>query len=227
MGVPQPYSLNRQTRTSFICVCADKYGFIIIIIIVYHVTIYLTEDAHILSVFLPWTYPTHTWQSRPTIQPTSQPTNCDTPKTPQPWTHFKRIFSTGATYIWSWIFNHPCKKKFTLLGLFFKTRQCTRVHCLGVPKCAKLEERYVFGHIDKFCKGHDTQIKKNACKNAYLGSIFINEKYMFRVCFESPFTRMISSLKHKCPPPRIFRLFTFMDLLRNRGRPRLEVCPRL
>ena len=29
----------------------------------------------------------------------------------------------------------------------------------------------VFGHSDKFWKGHDGQIKKNACKNAYLGSI--------------------------------------------------------
>ena len=45
----------------------------------------------------------------------------------------------------------------------------------------------VFGHIDKFWKGHDGQIKKNACKNTYLGSIFIPEKYEFRVCFESFF----------------------------------------
>ena len=37
-------------------------------------------------------------------------------------------------------------------------------------------------------------------KNAYLGSVFIPEKYMFRVCFQSPFTRMISSLKYKWPP---------------------------
>ena len=34
----------------------------------------------------------------------------------------------------------------------------------------------VFGHIDKFWKGCDGQIKQNACKNAYLGSIFIHEK---------------------------------------------------
>ena len=27
------------------------------------------------------------------------------------------------------------------------------------------------------------------------------EKYVFRVCFESPFMRMISNLKYKCPPP--------------------------
>ena len=59
---------------------------------------------------------------------------------------------------------------------------------------------YVFGHIDKFWKGHDPQIKKNACKNVYLRSIFIPEKYVFRVCFEGPFTRMISSLKYKWPP---------------------------
>ena len=52
----------------------------------------------------------------------------------------------------------------------------------------------VFGHINKFWKGHNGQIKKNACINAYLWSIF-----MFRVCFESPFTKMISSLQYKCP----------------------------
>ena len=51
----------------------------------------------------------------------------------------------------------------------------------------------VFGHIDNFWKGLNGQIKKNA----YLGSIFIPEKYVFRMCFKSPFTRMISSLKYK------------------------------
>ena len=35
---------------------------------------------------------------------------------------------------------------------------------------------------------------------ACLGSILIPEKYVFRVCFESRFTRMISSLKYKWPP---------------------------
>ena len=57
-----------------------------------------------------------------------------------------------------------------------------------------------FGHSDKFWKGRDGQIKKNTCKNTYLESIFIPEKYVFRVCFESPLTRMISSLKYKWPP---------------------------
>ena len=73
----------------------------------------------------------------------------------------------------------------------------------GAKTCKIGKKGCVFGHIDKFWKGHNEQNKKNACKNAYLGSIFIPEKYMFRVCFESPFTRMTSSLKCKCPPPGI------------------------
>ena len=52
------------------------------------------------------------------------------------------------------------------------------------------KEGCVFGDIDKFWKGHGGQIKKSACKNAYLGSIFIPEKYVLKVCFESPFRRM-------------------------------------
>ena len=70
-----------------------------------------------------------------------------------------------------------------------------------MQKRAKLEKKgCVFGHIDKFGKGHNGKIKKSARKNMYLGSIFIPEKYVFRVCFESPFTSMISSLKCKWPP---------------------------
>ena len=35
-------------------------------------------------------------------------------------------------------------QKFTKLGLFYRTRQCTRVHRLGVQKRAKLEKRVCF-----------------------------------------------------------------------------------
>ena len=93
-------------------------------------------------------------------------------------------------------------QKFMLLGLFFRTRQCTHVHRLGVQKRAKLEKKgCVFGPIDKFWKGHDRQIKKNACKNAYLGSIFIPEKYVIRVLFVSPWTSLIPLLPFECPTP--------------------------
>ena len=68
------------------------------------------------------------------------------------------------------------------LGLFFRTRQCTRVRRLGVQKRAKFEKKKrVFDHCDKIWKGHDGQIKKNAFKNPYLESIFVPEKYVFRV----------------------------------------------
>ena len=53
--------------------------------------------------------------------------------------------------------------------------------------------------LANFGKDMTDNLRKNACKNSYLGSIFIPEKYV-RVCFESLFTRMISSLKFKCPP---------------------------
>ena len=73
----------------------------------------------------------------------------------------------------------------------------------------------VFRHIDKFWKGHDGQIKKKACKNAYLGSIFIPENYTCLGCvLESSFTRMTSSLKYKWPPgPFIYywHLVHFID----------------
>ena len=89
--------------------------------------------------------------------------------------------------------------------MFFRTRQCMCVHYLGVQKLAKLGGKMVcFWSYWQILERTCTQIKKNVCQNAYLGSIFIPEKYALRVCFESPFTRMISSLKYKCaPPPRI------------------------
>ena len=40
-----------------------------------------------------------------------------------------------------------------------------RVHRLGGAKnMQNWKKGYVFGHNDKFWKGHDAQIKKNACK---------------------------------------------------------------
>ena len=69
----------------------------------------------------------------------------------------------------------------------------------GANKCKIEKKNMFFGHIDKFWKGHDGQIKKNACKNANVGSISIPDEYVFWVCFESPFTRMISSLEYKPP----------------------------
>ena len=80
--------------------------------------------------------------------------------------------------------------------MFFKTRQCTRVHRLGVQKTCKIWGKgCIFGHIDKFWKGHgitekalitDTDKLKNKTKqtnkkkkrlqkHVFIGSIFIPE----------------------------------------------------
>ena len=57
--------------------------------------------------------------------------------------------------------------------------------------------------------------------------LFSYLKNVFRVCFESPFTRMISSLKYKWPPPMnihcfytIFFLFAGCVSTNNKSRKR-------
>ena len=71
----------------------------------------------------------------------------------------------------------------------------------GAKTCKIGEKGVFFCHIDKFWKGHDGQIKKNACKNAYLGSIFIPEKYVIRVLFVCPWTSLIPPLAIRVAPP--------------------------
>ena len=71
----------------------------------------------------------------------------------------------------------------------------------GAKTCKIGEKGCVFGHIDKFWKGHDGQIKKNACKNAYLGSIFIpKKKYVIRVLFVCPWTSLIPPFAIRVTP---------------------------
>ena len=95
------------------------------------------------------------------------------------------------------------KKKFMYLGLFFRTIQCTCVHRLGVQKRPKLEKKGVFlAILTSLGKEMTDKLRKTHAKTC-IGFIFIPEKYVFRVCFESPFTRMISSLKYKWPPGAI------------------------
>ena len=66
-------------------------------------------------------------------------------------------------------------------------------------KTCKIGVKGVF--LVMFIDLESTQLKKleKKCKNVYLGSIFTPAKYMLRVRFKSPFTRMISSLKYKSP----------------------------
>ena len=52
--------------------------------------------------------------------------------------------------------------------------------------------------LTKFVKNMMNKLRKMHAK--HVGSIFMPEKYVFRVCYESLFTRMLSSLKYKWPP---------------------------
>ena len=77
----------------------------------------------------------------------------------------------------------------------------------------KKKNRCVFGDGYKFWKKDGGKLRKT-CKHAYLGSIFMPEKYVIRACFENPFTRMISNLKYKYPLPQALNLWIFKDNLR-------------
>ena len=70
----------------------------------------------------------------------------------------------------------------------------------GAKMCKIGKKGVFFGHIDKFWKEHERQIKNNACKNAYLGSFFIPEKYVIRVLFVSPWTSLIPPLAIRVAP---------------------------
>ena len=62
-------------------------------------------------------------------------------------------------------------------------------------KTCKIGKKGVFLVIlTNFGKDMTDKLRKMHAKNVYLGSIFVSEKYVFRVCFESNFMRMISSL---------------------------------
>ena len=93
---------------------------------------------------------------------------------------------------------HP---KIHLIRVVFQDQALyARTSLRGTKTCKIGKKGCVFGHIDKFWKEHDRQIKKNACKNAYLGSIFIPEKYVIRVLFVCPWTSLIPPLAIRVAP---------------------------
>ena len=57
--------------------------------------------------------------------------------------------------------------------------------------------------VVNFRKKDGGKLRKKACKNAYLGSIFMSGKDVFRVCFESPYDDDIQP-EIQVPPPRGF-----------------------
>ena len=102
-------------------------------------------------------------------------------------------------------------KKIHVIRVVFQDQAMYARTSFRGAKTSKFWKKGVFfGYGHKFWKKRRRQIKKKTCKIAYLGSIFIRGKYVLRVCFESPFTRMISSLKYKCPPPGFTHPYTIL-----------------
>ena len=90
--------------------------------------------------------------------------------------------------------NHAIRNVFQYQAMYVRTS-------FRGAKTNRIGKKGMFWSYRQIVEMTCTQIKKNACKNVYLGSILIPEKYVVMVCFGSPFTRMISSLKYKSPPP--------------------------
>ena len=77
------------------------------------------------------------------------------------------------------------------------------VHPSGVQKHAKFEKRDVFlVMLTNFGKDMMYKLRKKTIQKYIFRVYFHTWKICaYRVCFESTFTRMISSLIYKCPPP--------------------------
>ena len=96
---------------------------------------------------------------------------------------------------------YPARPKIHVIRVVFSGPGTVRAYIVkGCKNVQNWKKGCVFGHTDKFWKGHDGQIKKNACKNAYLGSIFIPEKYVIRVLFVCPWTSLIPPLAIRVAP---------------------------
>ena len=96
---------------------------------------------------------------------------------------------------------YQARPKIHVIRVVFQDQALYARISFRVAKTCKIGKKgCVFGHIDKFWKENGRQIKKNACKNAYLGSFFIPEKYVIRVLFKSPWTILIPPLAIRVPP---------------------------
>ena len=95
---------------------------------------------------------------------------------------------------------HPCKKIHLIRVVFQDQAMYARTSFRGAKTC-KIGKKGMFLVIWQILgKDMTDKIKKNACKNAYLGSIFIPEKYVFRVCSEILLRRWYPTWNTSGPP---------------------------
>ena len=75
----------------------------------------------------------------------------------------------------------------------------------GAKTCKIGEKKVCLGHVDKFWKGHDGQIKKKRMQKTHIWGLFSYLKNTCLVCVLKVLlvTRMITSLKYKWPPSSV------------------------
>ena len=96
-----------------------------------------------------------------------------------------KLNSTGGGLVFELGYHHR-KKNHIIRVVFQDQAMYAQTSLRGAKTCEIGKKGVCLVTLTNFGKD-DRQFKKNACKNLYLGSIFIPGKYMFRVCFESPF----------------------------------------
>ena len=106
---------------------------------------------------------------------------------------------------------HPRKKIHVIRVVFQDQVMYAHTSFRGAKMC-KIGKKGVFlVRLTNFGKDVMGKLRKIHAETR-LGSIFMPEKYVFRVCFESPFTRMISSLKYKWPPREKIQILVLFSL---------------
>ena len=102
-----------------------------------------------------------------------------------PWGGDPLVFEVGY---------HPCKKNHVIRVVFQDQAMYAGTSFRDAKTCKIGKKRVCFWSYWQILERTWWTNYEKRMQNAYLGSIFTPEKYVFRVCFESPFTRMISSL---------------------------------
>ena len=100
--------------------------------------------------------------------------------------------------------------------MYFKTRQCSCTHHLGVQNIQNLKNKKknkcVCGHADKFWKGFARQLRKTqACKTVYIEFIFLPEKLC--VFWRSFYEEYIQPTIQMPSPPLLPGDFHLLDAL--------------
>ena len=100
------------------------------------------------------------------------------------------------------------KKNHVIRLVFQDQAMYVRTSFRGV-KTGKMGGGVFLAMVSNFGEDVTDTFSKSTQKRVFIGSVFMPGKYVLCVCFKSPFTRMISSLKYtSAPPPGFVAILT-------------------